>query len=104
MLRVSCAEGGATTGVALPPEDAVLIQVGAAETPEVKKKKANVREKPSTSVSWLRRHTEYISDYEQSTKKVSRADSIEARYPTTRPDPTNTPTLCARTHVWRRSV
>jgi hypothetical protein len=74
--------------VALPPEDAVLIQVGAAETPEVKKKKANVREKPSTSVSWLRRHTEYISDYEQSTKKVSRADSIEARYPTTRPDPT----------------
>ncbi|ELR15207.1 uncharacterized protein ACA1_218610 [Acanthamoeba castellanii str. Neff] len=69
----------ATPGAALPPEDAVLIQVGAAETPEVKKKKANVREKPSTSVSWLRRHTEYISDYEQSTKKVSRADSIEAR-------------------------
>jgi hypothetical protein len=80
----------------------VLIQVGAAETPEVKKKKANVREKPSTSVSWLRRHTEYISDYEQSTKKVSRADSIEARYH--HPTHQHAHTLRACTHVWRLSV
>lgn len=82
-------------GATLAPQDAELLQVGG-DTPETKRKFKTAREKPTTPVSWLRRHTEYISnEYDQNPKKL-RTDSIESRYLTLH--------TCPKATSWSKSI